>query len=208
MLMEESGEDSSTLLAGHMKSVEKRPSPPSPTSQTTRGNRDARARRLSHERSSRAVQSPKEPSTPAPPYSSDQSSQCPSCSTASNAESKTHAEKRPWRPTGGGIVDAETEEATSTSIDSAVRLFETRLLEMIKGNPLPNIKLEAQSHQVNEQKGKSQQSITLEQDAEPVILKDCLGRKFLFPIQKCKSWQVSPPKGTLYQFKADLGIDP
>ena len=153
-------------------------------------------------------ESPKEPSTPAPPYSFGQPSRCPSCSAASNAESKTHAEKRPWRPTGGGIVDAETDEATSPSIDSAVKLFETRLLEMMKGNPLPNIKLDAQSHQVTEQKEITQQSITLEQDTEPVILKDCLGRKFIFPIQKCRSWQVSPSSEVLYQFKADRGIDP
>ena len=199
VFMEESGEASSSLPAGYIKPAKKRPGPLSPTSRTTQENRDAKATRLSHEHSNRTVQSPKEPSTPAPPYSSGQPSQCPSCSVASDTESKRHAEKRSWRPTGGGFVDPETDEATSTSIDSAVKLFETRLLEMMKENSLPNIKLDAQSHQATEQKEDPQQSIALEQDAEPVILKDSLGRKFLFPIQKCKSWQVSPPMEVLYQ---------
>ena len=206
--MEESGGASSSSPAGHVKPAKKRSSPLSPTSQTTQGNRDTRARRLSHEQSNRAVQSPKEPSTPAPPYSSGQPSQCPSCSAASDTEPKTPTEKRPWRPTGGEPADAEADKTTSTSIDSAVKLLETRLLEMMKGNSLPNIKPDAQSHQVIEQKENPQHSITLEQDADPVILKDCLGRKFLFPIQKCNSWQVSPPTKILYQSKADLDIDP
>ena len=196
--MEESGEASSSSPAGHIEPAKKRPSPPSPTSQTTQGNRDARATRLSHELNNQAVQSPKEPSTPAPPYSSSQPSQCPSCSAAPDTESKKHAEKRPRRPTSGGIVDAETDEATSTSIDSAIKLVETRLLEMMKEKSLPNINIEAQAHQATEQKENPQQTIILEQDAEPVILKDCLGRKFLFPIQKCSSWQVSLPTEALY----------
>ena len=194
---EECDEASSSLCAEHIKPAQSRPSPPSPTAQPTQGNRDAKARRSSPERSIQAVQSPKEPSTPAPPYSSGQPSQCPSCTAASGAESKNHAEKRPWRPTGGGTVDEEMEKATSTSIDSAVKIFETRLLEIMKRNPSPNIKPESQSHQATQQKADLQQSTSLEQDAAPVILKDCLGRKFRFPIQKCKSWQVSSADGNV-----------
>ena len=191
---EESDEASSSLPAGRIKPAQERPSPPSPTVQPTQGNRDARARRPSQERSSRVTQSLKEPSTPAPPYSSGQPIQCSSCSAASDAEFQEHAEKRPWMPIGGGIVDEETDKGTNASIDSAVKLFETRLLEVMNGYYSgPNIKPDAQSHQANQQKEDSQQPTAHEQDAEPVILKDCLGRKFLFPIQKCKSWQVSPP---------------
>lgn len=204
---EKDGEASSSLPLGHFKLAKERPGPPSPTSQTPQEHGDARARRLSHDRSDRALQSPKEPSTPAPPYSSGQPSQCPSCSAVSNVESKTHAEKRPCRPIRGGIVDEEMEEATSTSVDSAVKLLQANLLEMMRGNSLSSMKLDAQSHQVTEQKENPQPSITIEQDADPVILKDCLGRKFVFPIQNCKSWQVSPPMQVLYQFKADLDLD-
>lgn len=190
---EENGEASSSLPSGRIKPAHDRPSPPSPTVQPTQGNRDARARRPSQERSSRAFQSPKEPSTPAPPYSSGQPIQCSSCSATSDTESKEQAEKLPWRPTGGGIVDEETEKPTIASIESTVKLFETRLLEVMNGYySSPNIKPDAQSHQANQQKENSPQPTALEQDAEPVILKDCLGRKFLFPILKCKSWQVSP----------------
>ena len=192
---EESSEASSSSPAAHIKPAKERCGPPSTISQTNQGNRDARARILSNEQSDRAVQSPKEPSTPAPPYSSGQPSQCPSCSAASDTDPKTHAEKCPWRPTGGRCGDVETDVLTSTSIESAVKLFETRLLEMMERNSFPDTKIDAQPHQVTGQKETPQQPITLEQDAEPVILKDCLGRKFLFPIQKCKSWQVSPPTG-------------
>ena len=202
-----SGEASSSLPGRHIKPGNERPGPPSPTSQTPQERGDARARGLSHDRSNRAVQSPKEPSTPAPPYSSGQPSQCPSCSAVSSADTRTHAEKRPCRPIRDGIVDKEMDEATSTSVDSAVKLFQASLLKIVRGNSLSSLKLDAQSHQVTEQKENPQQSITLEQDAEPVILKDCLGRKFLFPIQKCKSWHVSPPMQVVYQSKADLDLD-
>ena len=195
---EESGKAPSFLAAENIKTAKKRPGPASPTSPTTQEDADARARRSSQALSNRTGQSPKEPSTPAPPYSSGQASQCPSCSAASGTESRNHAEKRPWPPIDEEIVDEETDKATATSIDSAVKLFETRLLEIMKGNPSPDIKPDTQSHQARQQKETPQQSIALEQDAQPVILKDCLGRKFLFPIHKCKSWQVSPPTEMLH----------
>ena len=195
----EGKEASSSLPAGQNKHDKNRPSPTSPACQNIQGNRDAKGRRLSHELSGRAVQSPKEPSTPAPPYSSPHSAQCPSCAAASDSESKSFAEKCLRRQKDGRILatetgDTGTGEETSTSVNSAIKLLETKFLEIMKQYPLSNVSLNAQSGQATEQKEHLQQSIAMEPETEPVILKDCLGRKFLFPIQKCRSWQVSSAK--------------
>lgn len=202
------GESSSSIPAGHTTPARNGPSEASPISRGTQGNRESSIRRSSHEQNNQAVQNPKEPSTPAPPYSSGEPRQCPSCSAASDTESKTHGEKRLWRSIGGQIGDPDIGEGTNTSIDAAVKLFETRLLDLIKGVSLLNVKQDTQLHPVPERKEDPQQPIVLEQDAEPVILRDCFGREFLFPIQKCKSWQVSPPTKVSHPLKADLGIDP
>ena len=184
----------SSLPAGRSRDARGSSNPLPPTVQHIQGDREAKARSISHELSYRALQTPKEPSTPAPPYPSSQSGQCPSCSAAPFSGYKSCTDKRPCQPTGTQTADAESGSEANPSIDSAVKLFETRLLEIMKQASLPNANLDAQSRLVSEQQESRPQSVTIEQEAEPVILKDCLGRKFLFPIQKCKSWQVSPPK--------------
>ena len=192
--LQEHLDTSSSLPAGrNIKSRESR-NPLSPTVENVRGGREAKARIISHNVSDQALQTPKEPSTPAPPYPSSQSGQCSSCSAATFSESKACADKSPCQPTGASIADVDSGLGTDSSLEIAIKLFETRFLEIMRQTSSPNTALDAQSHLVTEQQDTSQRSVTVEQEAEPVILKDCLGRKFLFPIQKCKSWQVSSPK--------------
>lgn len=189
--LEEHLDTSSSLPAGRsMKSREGR-NQLSPTFENVRRGREAKARIISHKLSDQALQTPKEPSTPAPPYPSSQSGQCPSCSAATFSESKACADKSPCQLTGAPIADVDSGLGTGSFLDSAIKLFETRFLEIMRQTSSLNATLDAQSHLVTEQQENLQRSVTIEQEAEPVILKDCLGRKFLFPFQKCKSWQVS-----------------
>ena len=189
--LEEGSETSFALPVGRHRNAKKRPIPLSPTPQNVQAGQGAKARSLSPKPSDRALQSPKEPSSPAPPYPSSPRGQCPSCLAVSAGASSSCADNRPCQPPDSPSTVAETGNETSPLIDNAIRLFEAKLLEVIKQPSLQNVPLNAQSRQVNEQQEIFEQSVTTEQEAEPVILKDCLGRKFLFPFQKCKSWQVS-----------------
>ena len=191
-------------------SVVKTPEPPSPSPQSGQGDQEPNSKLLSYNLTNQAPQAPQEPSTPAPPYPSSHPGQCRSCAAASGSGFKASTEPHPYQPTDAQTSDAETRNATSTSMDSALRLFETRFLEIMKQNSMVSIKQDARLGQVSEQEeeGKSlAQSATVESEAEPVILKDCLGRKFLFPIQKCRSWQVSSSRVEYYSSNSDLVID-
>ena len=83
---------------------------------------------------------------------------------------------------------ARNTKETSSSIDSALRLSENKNREMLE-----NLHSH-QLHKATEQQDNQHQALMIEQEADPVILRDCLGRKFLFPLEKCRSWQVSSPK--------------
>lgn len=76
-------------------------------------------------------------------------------------------------------------------MDDALRIFENRILENIKLSSLQQATLETDSCQGTEQRDHRQHPTIIGQETDPVILKDCLGRKFVFPIQTCRSWQFS-----------------
>ena len=192
--LEEGSETSTALPVGRNSNAKKRPIPLSHTPQNVQASQEAKARSLSHELSDRALRRPKEPSSPAPPYPSSPRGHCPSCLAVSAGASISCTDNRPCQPPDVRNTVAETGNETSPLIENAIRLFEAKLLEVVKQPSLQNVTLDAQSRRVTEQQEIFPQSITIEQEAEPVILKDCLGRKFLFPIQKCKSWLVSMQK--------------
>lgn len=197
---------SSSPLGQNMKSRES-PNQLSPNIPNVRDGREVKARIISHKVSDQTIQTPKEPSTPAPPYPSSQSGQCPTCSAANSRESKACADQSPCQPTGAPFADVDSGLGTGSSLDSAIKLFENRFLDMIRQKSSLNATPDAQSHLATEQQENLQPSVAIEQEAEPVILKDSLGRKFLFPIQKCKSWQVSSPKVEQCWCKTDMMPD-
>ena len=176
---------SSSSPALRNRSEKKRPSPPIPTFKNLENGRGAKAKRSPSNRSDQELQSTTEPSTPAPPYPSGPPGQCPSCHAESPSAPTSHAGTRTDLPIDAGARDTKE---TNSSIDSALRLFENKSLEILE-------QLHSQQlHQATEQQERYHQALIIEQEADPVILKDCLGRKFLFPIEKCRSWQVSSPR--------------
>ena len=189
--LEKGPDTSSSLPAGQNRNIKNRPRPLSLTPQNVQGGAEAKLRSPSHISNDREHKSPKEPSTPAPPYLSTHSDQCSSRPSVSTGAPSHSTDNHPLNAAQVPVGDTKTENEICTSIDSAIRLFETKLLESMKRMPLQSSTLDAQSRQITEQRENLQQSVTFEQEAEPVILKDCLGRRFLFPIQKCRSWQVS-----------------
>ncbi|KAF6223861.1 hypothetical protein HO173_013106 [Letharia columbiana] len=180
---------SSTLPAGRRRNGKELPSSLPLASQNTEGGRGAKAEGALRSPSDQGLQSPKEPSTPAPPYLSSHSGRCLSCSAVSPSGSPSGANKYAGQPADAKSQETVAGNEASVSMDSAFRLFENKMLEMMKRPPLQHGTLDAQSCQESEQQAQYQQSITTGQEAEPVILKDCLGRKFVFPIDTCRSWQ-------------------
>lgn len=192
--LEEGSETSSALPVGRNRNAKKRTIPLLPNPKNVQASQEAKARSLLHKVSDRALQSPKEPSSPAPPYPSSPRGQCPSCLAVSAGASSSCKDERLCQPPDEHSTVAEIGNETSVLIDNAIRLFEAKLLGVVKQPSLQNVTQDAQSRPVIEQQEIFHQAISIEQEAEPVILKDCLGRKFLFPFQKCKSWQVSTRK--------------
>lgn len=178
-------EASSFLPAVRSRKEKKRPSPLIPICKNLEDGRGAKDKTSSSTPSDQGLQTAKEPSTPAPPYPSSPRDQCPSCHAGSSSAPTPYAGTRPDQPMD---AKARDRKETSSSIDSALRLFENKNLEMWE-------KLHShQLHKATEQQDHHHQAHIIEQEADPVILKDCLGRKFLFPLEKCRSWQVSSPK--------------
>ena len=146
------------------------------------------------------------PSSPAPPYGYSESIQCPHCCTIAPP---TPGGTRPpgqqpytWSPSATIPTGSGSTERDLDAIE--------RLLKLIGHAHLQSESPEAQYRQTEEtrrpkpavaeaqhptastanlERHSQQQSIIA---TEPVTLKDCLGRKFIFPIQTCRTWPVSP----------------
>ena len=166
----------------------KRPDPLLLVPQNGDGDLGIKAKTAASTPSDPGLRSSKEPSTPAPPYPSGHPDQCPSCKTPS--PSAPSSRPAPHQQADVEAREMETSKDTSTAMNTAFGLFEKRILEMITNQSLHQSRVNEQLQQETEQREPHQQS-TDDHDAEPVIMKDCLGRKFLFPIQTCRSWQVS-----------------
>lgn len=180
----------SPLSAERNRNAKKRPSPLRPTVENLEEGREAKKGSISHMSSDQGVYSPKEPSTPAPPYPSNHSGQCPSCyATPPSVVFTSLTDRHPYLPIDAQAREKITGDETTSSLDSTLKLFENKILEMMKQPSLQHGTLDSQSRRVSEQREDCQQLNSVGQEAEPVIMKDCLGRKFLFPIEKCRSWQ-------------------
>lgn len=180
--LEEISNASSSVPAVRGRKEKRRPSPLLPTYKHQEGDRGSMGKTTSPTQSNQANQSAKEPATPAPPYPSIQTGQCPSCRAVSPSVSNSHTGTLPDQKIDGQSRDTKE---TNLSIDSALKLFENKSLEILE--QLRSKQLQKATQQQEDHC----QSIIVEQEADPVILKDCLGRRFLFPIEKCRSWQVS-----------------
>ena len=178
-------EASSSLPGVRSRSEKKRPSPLIPINKVLEDGRGAKAKTSSFTPSDQGLQSAKEPSTPAPPYPSGLPGQSPSCRAGSPSAPTSYTGTRTDQAMD---ARARNTKETSSSIDSALRLSENKNREMLE-----NLHSH-QLHKATEQQDHHHQALIIEQEADPVILKDCLGRKFLFPLEKCRSWQVSSPK--------------
>ena len=150
--------------------------------------------------SDKGLRSLKEPSTPAPPYPSGHPDQCLSCKASSPSAPTSRPDTHHQADAEAGEI--ETSKATSMAMDTVFGLFEKRILEMMKNPSLQQSRVNEQLQQETEQREPHQKSPD-DYEAEPVIMKDCLGRKFLFPIQTCRSWQVSLSDEELKQPKAN-----
>lgn len=192
---EEDPNVSSSLPTGQCPNAKKRPSPLLPTYKNLESNRRGKTGSLPRTPEDPEFHSLKDPSTPAPPYLSSHSGQCSSCHAVSPSPSTRHENTPECHPTELRARYAEVGNGSSPSMESAFKLLESKIVGATKQPFLQH------------QRENSQQSAIIEPAAEPVILKDCLGRKFLFPIQKCRSWQVSLPNEKSYRIKADLVIE-
>ena len=181
-------------------SGKKRPDPLLLVPQNVDGDLRVEAKSAACTPSDKGLRSPKAPSTPAPPYPAGHPDQCLSCKTFSPSAPTSHSD--PHQQADAEVRKMGMSEETSTAMDTAFGLFEKRILEMMKNPYLQQSRVNEQLQQETEQREPHQQS-TEYYEAEPVIMKDCLGRKFLFPIQTCRSWQVSPRDERPYKFKAN-----
>lgn len=192
--LEEGTRTPSSLAAGQNRDAKRRPSSLLPTYKYLESSRGAKDKSTRRTPSDENLENPKEPSTPAPPYLSSPSGSCSSCCTVAPSASISCADRHLCPLTSARAGGKEMGNEASASIDSALRLFESRMLEVLKDRSLQHGAPDRQLHHVPERQENDQQSLLVEQQAEPVILKDCLGRKFLFPFQTCRSWQVSSRK--------------
>ncbi len=204
---EEDPNVSSSLPTGRCPNAKKRPSPLLPTYKNLEIDRRGKTGSLPRTPEDPGSHSLKEPSTPAPPYLSSHSGQCSYCHAVSPSASTRHENTPECHQTQLRAQDAEVGNESSSSIERAFKLLESKILGAMKQPLLQHDTLDAETRQAIEQREIIQQSAIIEPAAEPVILKDCLGRKFLFPIQKCRSWQVSLPNEESYRIKADLVIE-
>ena len=198
---------SSSLPTERCLNAKKRPSPLLPTYKNLESDRRGKTGSLPRTPEDPGFHFLREPSTPAPPYLSSHSGQCSSCHAVSPSASTRHENTPECHPTELRAQDTEVGNESSSSMESAFKLLESKILGAMKQPFLQHDTLDAQTRQAIEQRENSQQSAIIEPAAEPVIPKDCLGRKFLFPIQKCRSWQVSLRDEPSYRIKADLIIE-
>ena len=203
---EEDSNLSSSLPTGR-PNAKKRPSPLLPTYKGLESGRRGKTGILPRTPEDPEFRSLKEPSTPAPPYLPSHSGQCSSCHAVSPSASTRHENTPEYHTIELRARDAEEGNDDSSSMENAFKILESKILGAMKQPLLQHDTLDAQERQAIEPRESSQQSTIIEPAAEPVILKDCLGRKFLFPIQKCRSWQVSLPNEESYRIKADLVIE-
>lgn len=189
--LEEIPKTSSSVPRGRGQNSKERPAPLSPTFKDLQGDQGEKAKGTPHTPSDQGLQDQVQPPTPAPPYVSSRPRLYPSCRAVSPSVTMPNADKSTGQRAESQARDAETGNEASTCLDNALRLFENRILEKIKLASLEHATLETQPGQEAEQREHQRQSVITGQETEPVILKDCLGRKFLFPIQTCRSWQVS-----------------
>lgn len=191
-----------TLLAGRTQNTKKRPPPLLPTLKDSENNGAAELKDTGRTPSGQELQSPKEPSIPAPPYLPSHSGQCPSCHAASPKASESHADTEALQRANAKALDEEARNDASALTDRALQLFEKKILEIMKQPPFQPDAQDAQLRDLHQQPITSNQA-----EADPVILKDCLKRKFLFSIQACGSWQVSPSRTEQYGSLANSFID-
>ena len=200
--LEENPKTPYTFPVGSNPNGKKRPDPLLLVPQNVDGDLGVKAKRAAYTPSDPGSRSSKEPSTPAPPYPSGRPDQCLSCKTFSPSASTSHPD--PHQLADAEVRGIETSNETSTTMNTVFGLFEKRILEMMMKNPsLQESRVNDQLQHETQQREPHQQS-TDDYEAEPVIMKDCLGRKFLFPIQTCRSWQVSLSDEELYEFQANL----
>lgn len=198
--LEENATKPYAFPVGSNPNGKKRPDPLHFVPQNVDGDLGVKAKGEAYTPSDQGLQSSKTPSTPAPPYPSGHPDQCLSCKTSSTSAPIP-------RPDPHQLADAEARETeiskeTGTSMNTAFELFEKRILEMMKDPSFQQSRVIGLPQTEIEQPEPRHRS-TDDYEAEPVILKDCLGRKFLFPIQTCRSWQVSLSEEPR-RFKANL----
>ena len=190
-----------TSPVGPNPNGKKRPDPLVLAPQNVEGDLEAKAKSAAYTPSDEGLRGSKEPSTPAPPYPSGHSDQCLSCKKPSPSAPIFHPDPHRLVDAEFGEIDSSNE--TITAMNTAFGLFEKRILEMMNDPSLQHSQVNEQLQQETEPREPHQQS-TDDYEAEPVILRDCLGRRFLFPIKMCRSWQVSLHDEKRYQFKANL----
>ena len=148
--------------------------------------------------------SDKTPTTPAPPYGC---SHHPNCCSVQPTDSK-----QAGRDTFPGQPSSNAGQETKGGSDpNSVNVLEL-LCEVLKRPSLRNQNTREQYRGMEETLCKNSegapvaqsnnpgsgtdsqlQSISVTQKDEPVIMKDCLGRRFTFPFHTCRTWQVSFP---------------
>ena len=195
--LEEAPKAPSASSPGLERDIKKRPSPLLPSHEDVHGIQAIRATSIPSTTNDQGVSSPREPSTPAPPYPSSQPGQCTSCYSVSAGKSKSSSGKPPYQPAEAGGQENGARSEEISPIDGVIRLFESKLLQSLKNSSGDDNTFDAQSFQVGQEPENHPRQTVHRQEVEPVILKDCLGRKFLFPIQKCRTWQVSSPKAEM-----------
>ena len=196
--LEQISNASSSLPVVRGRKEKKRPSPLIPTYKNPEGDRGAMGKTPSPTQSNQGYQSANGPVTPAPPYPSGQTGQCPSCPAGSPSASQLYAGTHPEKQIDARARDTEEK---SPPIDSALKFFEKKSLEILEQLHSKQLQKATQQQEDHDQ------SIIVEKDVNPVILKDCLGRKFLFPIERCRSWLVSSPNKKQYSIGAELLTD-
>ena len=184
---------SSPSAMGQKREARKRPDPLSPTLGTAQHVPEAMIKRKSPGQDDQELQNPEEPSTPAPPYISNNPKQCSSCEIASACAPSSSKDNCIRQTSDAPVGEIKIETATDSYMDSAIRLFETKILDILKRSSAQDRVLDTQSRATTEQQQESPQHTSIGEEISPVILKDCLGRRFLFPFQKCREWQVSSP---------------
>ncbi|KAM0802875.1 hypothetical protein BDR22DRAFT_100137 [Usnea florida] len=184
--LEDNPKTSSAFPVEPNSNGKKRPDPLVLVPQNVDGDLEAKTKNAAYTPSDQGLRNSKEPSTPAPPYPSGHPDQCLSCKSSS--PSAPIFRQDPHRLLDAEVQEVESSNETITAVNTAFGLFEKRILEMMNDPSLQHSRVNEQLQQETEPREPHQES-TDDYEAEPVILRDCLGRRFLFPIKICRSWQ-------------------